>query len=188
MHQQNVNQPPPIVGNQDKVIVDAKDFGAKFSSKKECYRFLSHDCGVYLPAYQTITIWALRDLISGERTRISQTDVQYINVPNFEGLKIETFLQFAAGRPDVMRAFPMLERERVALPRGYIANVIYTKVGEPFKEWVDGIVNQRHEERRQDQSTIKMDPEIAAIFNQSTATSGKFQSLRLSISCSSILF
>ena len=72
-----------------------------------------------------------------------------------------------------MGALPLLERERLALPRAYIANLIYTIVGQPFKEWVDRIVTRRHEDRRLEQSTIKMDPEIAAIFNQSTATSGK---------------
>ena len=72
-----------------------------------------------------------------------------------------------------MAALPLLERERLSLPRAYIANLIYTIVGQPFKDWVDHIVTRRHEERRMEQSTIKMDPEIAAIFNQSTATSGK---------------
>ena len=73
-----------------------------------------------------------------------------------------------------MAALPLLERERTALPRGYLANVIFTIVGQPFKAWVDRIVNRRHEERRQEQSAIKMDPEIAAIFQQSTATTGKY--------------
>ena len=117
----------------------------------------------------------MRDLISGDRTRVQETLVKQINVPYFEGLKIESFLKFAADKPHVMRALPLLQREREALPRGYIANIIYTLVGEPFRAWVDRIVNKRHEERRQEQSTIKMDPEIAAIFNQSTATSGKYQ-------------
>lgn len=123
-----------------------------------------------------MTIWHMRDLLSGDRRRIQEKDLKQINVPYFEGLKIESFLEFAADKPEVMRALPMLERERLALPRGYIANVIFTLVGQPFKKWVDRIVTKRHEERRQVQSTIKMDPEIAAIFNQSTATSGKYTS------------
>ena len=51
--------------------------------------------------------------------------------------------------------------------------MIYTLDGEPFKRWVERIVNQRHEARREDQAIIQMDPEIAAIFQASTATSGK---------------
>lgn len=157
-----------------RVIVDSKAFGAKFTSKKECYRFLTHDCGAYLSTYQTMTIWHMRDLISGERSRIKESIVKQINIPYFEGLKIESFLEFAADKPEVMRALPILERERLSLPRAYIANLIYTIVGDPFKKWVDRIVKRRHDERRQEQSTIQMDPEIAAIFNQSTATSGKY--------------
>ena len=145
--------------------MDAKAFGAKFQSKKECYRFLSHDCGVYLAAYQSMTVWHLRDLISGNRKRVSEKAVNQINVPYFEGLKIESFLDYAADKPAVMESLPMLERERLSLPRAYIANIIYTIVGQPFKNWVDRIVTRRHEERRQEQSTITMDPEIAAIFN-----------------------
>ena len=61
-----------------------------------------------------------------------------------------------------------------ALPRAYLANIIYTLVGEPFKQWVEQRVNNRHDQRRQDQSLIEMDSEIAAIFNRSNATSGKY--------------
>lgn len=41
-----------------------------------------------------------------------------------------------------------MERERFALPRGYIANLIFTIVGQPFKDWVDKIVRIRHADRR----------------------------------------
>ena len=90
------------------VIVDSKTFGAKFTSKKECYRFLTHDCGAYLANYQSMTIYHMRDLISGDRTRIKEEDVKYINVPYFDGLKIESFLQYAADKPEVMSALPLL--------------------------------------------------------------------------------
>ena len=81
-----------IVANPDKVNVDSKAFGAKFTSKRECYRFLTHDCGAYLASYQSMTIWHMRDLISGDRRRIKEMNVKQINVPYFEGLKIESFL------------------------------------------------------------------------------------------------
>ena len=40
-----INQPP------EKVRITAKDFAAKYKSKREVYNFLSVDCGIYLPAY-----------------------------------------------------------------------------------------------------------------------------------------
>ena len=84
------------------------------------------------------------------RSRIIEKRLQHITVPYFEGLKIESFLEFAANYPAVMRALPMLERERLSLPRQYLVNVIYTVVGQPFKDWVEGIVNERHEKRREE--------------------------------------
>ena len=162
----------------ETVAIDSAAFGAKYQSKRECYRFLTHDCGAYLASYQSMTIWHMRDLISGARKRIQEADVKVLQVPHFEGLKIESFLEYAADKPHVMMAFPLLERERLALPRSYVSNVIYTLVKEPFKKWVERVVNKRHEKRREDKAVIHMDPEIAAIFQASTATSGKY---RLSI-------
>ena len=34
-----------------KVKITAKDFAAKYKSKREVYNFLSVDCGIYLPSY-----------------------------------------------------------------------------------------------------------------------------------------
>ena len=31
--------------------ISAKEFAAKFQSKRECYHFLAYECGVYLPPY-----------------------------------------------------------------------------------------------------------------------------------------
>lgn len=86
--------------------------------------------------------------------------VKVITVPHFEGLKIETMLDYAATKPGVMEALPIIQREREKLPRAYVANMIYTIVGEPFKKWVEARVNERHNLRRQQTDTIEMDPEI----------------------------
>jgi len=74
----------------------------------------------------------MSDLAAGRRRRIKETEVKVISIPHFEGLKIETMLEYAAQYPDVMQALPVVERERLRLPRGYLGNVIYTIVGEPF--------------------------------------------------------
>ena len=49
----------------NKVSVDAAAFGAKFQSKGEVYRFLTHDCGTYLPKYDTVTVYHMKELASG---------------------------------------------------------------------------------------------------------------------------
>ena len=38
-------------GNPPNAQVSAKEFGAKFQSKRECYTFLANECEVYLPPY-----------------------------------------------------------------------------------------------------------------------------------------
>ena len=157
---------------QQKVRVTAKDFAAKMRDKQEVYHFLTHEVGAYLSSYDTMTVWHMRDLVSGKRRRIKGTDVKHLNVPQYEGLKIEAFYKFAKDRPEVMRAFPSEEQEREKLPRQYIINVIYTLVGEEFRTWVDKLVDERHEEIIEKRDLyIEMDPEIAAIYNKSKAVS-----------------
>ena len=61
--------------------VSAAEFGAKYQSKREAYRFVSHDCGVYVDAYDNVTIYHLRDLASDQQLRIKDTEVKNISVP-----------------------------------------------------------------------------------------------------------
>lgn len=46
-------------------MVSAAEFGAKFQSKREVYLLLTLQCQAYLPRYENITIYFLKDLISG---------------------------------------------------------------------------------------------------------------------------
>ena len=50
-----------------QVRMSAKEFNAKFSTKRECFSFLTIDYKAYLPAYDTVTIYFLRDLIAGRK-------------------------------------------------------------------------------------------------------------------------
>ena len=50
---------------QEKVNVQS--FQAKYKSKRECYNFLAVDVAAYLPAYETVTIYFLKDIISGSK-------------------------------------------------------------------------------------------------------------------------
>ena len=118
--------------------VAAQELGAKYGSKREVYRLLTSDTGLYLSSYETMTTcWNLRDLMAGKRTKIKANAIKHINVPQFEGLTIETMLKLASRSPAVMRALPTEEKERNKLPRQYIANVIFTVLGDEFEEWVN---------------------------------------------------
>ncbi len=45
----------------------ATAFASKYKSKREVYNFLAVDVKAYLPAYDTITIYFLKDLVSGAK-------------------------------------------------------------------------------------------------------------------------
>ena len=157
-----------------KVKINAKDFGAKYRDKREVYHFLSHDCGAYIPSYDTVTIWHLRDLVSGQRLMINGKDIKHISVPQYEDLTIKEFLMYALGHPRVLKALPESQKETLKMPRQYIANLIHTLVGKPFADWVKNKVNQRHSKVADERELhIEMDPEIAAIYQRSQAVSGR---------------
>ena len=60
--------------------------------------------------------------------------VKVIQLPYYDGLCIEDILKFAkeAKNGQSLLALPEVEKEVLKLPRAYIANVIYTIVGEEF--------------------------------------------------------
>jgi hypothetical protein len=131
-------------------VVNAQEFAAKYSSKAEVYRFLATEVGAYLPAYQVCTVFHVRDLAAGKRRLILAKEVKHINVPQFEGLSVEEMLKFAAAYPEVVRTLPAEEREVAKLHRAYVANVIYTLVGQPFQQWIDAIMEARNRRIQQD--------------------------------------
>ena len=129
------------VSNQHQIAsrqITAAAFAAKYSSKVEVYRFLSTDCGIYLPHRDCTTIWFLRGLADGSRTRIKCTEVKLLNVPYFQGLSVDDCLSWVRERPNkehILRAFPEEEREIRKLPRAWINNVIYTLDAE-YEDWI----------------------------------------------------
>jgi hypothetical protein len=60
------------------------------------------------------------------------------------------------------------------LPRQWLVNIFYSVVGKPFSDWVDDLVNDRHQGvADKNDLMIAMDPEIAKAFQESTAISSK---------------
>ena len=56
-------------------------FASKYKSKREVYNFLTIECHAYLPPYDTLTIYFLKDLISGaKKSKLSNT--QYFHANN----------------------------------------------------------------------------------------------------------
>ena len=97
----------------------------------EVYRFLSSEVRAYLPSYETVTVWHLRDLAMGVKQIINCDNVKVIDVPQFEGLAIQDIFSFAQNDRDVERALPP-SKEITKLSRAYLANVVYTIMGQNF--------------------------------------------------------
>ena len=64
--EQNQNQQIQATSPQQHQI-SATELAATYSSKRKCYNFLAVDAGVYLPAYEQVTIYFLKDLVSGKK-------------------------------------------------------------------------------------------------------------------------
>jgi len=76
------------------VKVTAAQFAAKYKEKREVWRFLTGEVRAYLPAYDNVTVWHLRDLASGKRTVIKSENIKHINVPQFEHLAIKDMMEY----------------------------------------------------------------------------------------------
>ena len=94
-----------------------------------------------------------------------------IYCPQYENISVNGMLQEAKQDPDLMSYLPD-EKELHLLPRQWLANVIYTRLGQLFKDWVDRHVKARHEKYTSKHNLlIDMDPEVAAAFNTSAQVS-----------------
>ena len=110
----------------------------------QIYRFLTSEVRVFLPAFETVTIFHLRDLASGRRRIVKCEDVKVFQAPHYEGLTTNDMLAFAADYPKVYQALPEEEREVKKLPRDYVTTLCYTLIGNPFIEWVESQINARN--------------------------------------------
>ena len=73
-------------------------------------------------------------------------------------------------------ALPAEPREVEKLLRGYVANVCYTIIGEPFRGWVESVMEGRNKKIEAERNLlIEMDPAIAKIFHHSNDVSGKLK-------------
>lgn len=167
------NEPMQINSNSKQIVkVSVKELAAKCRDKMEVYHLAAHACNIYLPSYDVVTVWHIRDLLAQTRTRILGTNVKHISVPQYEGLKVDAMLEFAGKHPAAMRCFPVREAETKKFPRQYLANCIFTIVGQPFKDWVNKKVEERHAKLIDDRDmTVEMDKEMYEIFAANKAVS-----------------
>jgi hypothetical protein len=99
--------------------IKAAEFAAKYKSKREIYSFLTVDAGAYLPAYDTVTIYFLKDMLSGVKKckcyllsncfhiDVKCTQVSHLFVPQYEDLTIEKITAWLNDKEDCWSYYPI---------------------------------------------------------------------------------
>ena len=81
MHSGNQPMQPVNAGPPSQGQVTSKEFAAKYRSKREVYNFLATDVGVYLPPYDNVTIYFLKELMGGKKSMVNTKMVKTIHIP-----------------------------------------------------------------------------------------------------------
>ena len=63
------------------VAVSNKEFSAKYKSKREIFNFLATDVGIYLPPYDNVTIYFLKELMQGSKLMLRNTEIRTCHIP-----------------------------------------------------------------------------------------------------------
>ena len=89
-------------------------------------------------------------------------------MPQYEQLTTKLILAEASRIPEVLNYLPC-EKETKKMNKQYLVNLVYGIVGEKFRLWIQGTVEERNEKLATDKNLmIAFDPEIAAAFERST--------------------
>ena len=91
-----------------RVNIGIPEYAAKYQTKKEVYDFLTQNVKAVCPPADTVTIWHLRDMVSGVKGYIKGTEMKYLTVPYYEDLTIDKMLTWARTNHSVIvdRFFP----------------------------------------------------------------------------------
>ena len=185
----NPNQivPGPHSGG-DKKTASIKEIAAKFETKHELYHWLTTELDMYLPSYRQTSIYWMREIILGKRKckflfcscltsvfclGLKAKRVNHYNVPFYETLTIKQIHERWCQAPTVEVYLPPKE-DLDEVPRQWLINVCYTRVGDDFAKWVKKLQQERNAaQRKKGKGEIEMDAEIYAAFQASTLTSSK---------------
>ena len=98
--------------------MNVQEFASKYESKREVYNFLASAVGAYLAGYENVSIYFLRDIVSGKKKCkfqrqltttllvIKSSALKHIFVPFYEELTVKNILQEAGRYRETLRYLP----------------------------------------------------------------------------------
>ena len=108
-------------------------------------------------------------MICNFRLGIKADNVKILSTPHYYGLTVETFVNYIDEINGLKDYFPDKKDERMRLPRSFIINVMYSRVGVKIKDWVKTVIEERNKRLISKQDIgLQLDDEIRAAFLSST--------------------
>ena len=71
----------------------------RLSFFRECYTFLAGECEVYLPPYDNVTIYFLKDILARRKAYVHNDKVKTVHVPQYKNLSVEKVLELVVDKP-----------------------------------------------------------------------------------------
>jgi len=84
---------------------------------------------------ENVTIYFLKDLISGKKSYVPNNSVQTLYVPQYKNLSLEKIFDYIGGVPQI-KAYMPDEIDIPKIPKQWIVNVCASVVGQDFRNWV----------------------------------------------------
>ena len=105
---------------------------------------------------------------------------RHLAVPHYEGLELGEIFKYAVDKKEIHVYFPDCNAEIKKLPRNFIVDLIYSAVGEEFRQWVANKIKARNQKVVEKQDLdLKLDPEILKAFQSSYSVSCMHLSQRI---------
>ena len=102
-------------------VFTVNDLAPNFKAKSELINVLSREeKNIYLPPKRDVTQKYLRKLLHREKLYIKWSEVIYINVPRYDGLRIKDILSFARSRFEIHKFLPDYEYNKCQIEIGFV--------------------------------------------------------------------
>jgi len=129
-------------------------------SKRELYFLLVVEADLFLPKMETIDYWFLKQVLSGEKKALKNTEVKVKDLPKLKNIKVEDLYQYSLS-VDTIRPFMPDYRNGKLPERRFLISVLNTL----DKDFIDLLYKKCVEEKvsrlkAKDTEIVEIDKEI----------------------------